>query len=345
MNRVGEIERVTQRRVVKLFVETLGYTYIGNLSDQDNKNIREDLLDTFLRKQGYSETVIKKAKSEFVKVATNQAKSLYDVNKDVYNLLRYGVNVKEEIGKHAETLWLIDWKRPLNNHFYIAEEVTVHGNKTKRPDLVLYINGIALGVIELKRSTVSVSEGIRQHLDNQKAEFIQSFFTTIQLLFAGNDTEGLRYGVVNTPEKYYLTWKEDDNANDERSRMIKRLMAQKDNLLDKHLIAMCQKERFLEIIHDFIVYDRGVKKTCRPNQYFGVRAAQEYVNKREGGIIWHTQGSGKSLTMVWLTKWIRENKPNSRILIITDREELDEQIEKVYKGVEEQIYRTKSGAD
>jgi len=101
----------------------------------------------------------------------------------------------------------------------------------------------------------------------------------------------------------------------------------------------------LEIIHDFVVFDRGIKKLCRPNQYFGVKAAQKRVKAREGGIIWHTQGSGKSLTMVWLTKWIRENIPNSRVLIVTDRDELDKQIEKVYKGVDEDIYRTRSGRD
>lgn len=108
---------------------------------------------------------------------------------------------------------------------------------------------------------------------------------------------------------------------------------------------MLNKERFIELLHDFIVFDRGIKKLSRPNQYFGVKAAQEHIRKREGGIIWHTQGSGKSLTMVWLTKWIRENVENARVLIITDRVELDEQIEKVYKGVDEQIYRTKSGSD
>ena len=91
---------------------------------------------------------------------------------------------------------------------------------------------------------------------------------------------------------------------------------------------MCSKERLLELIHDFMVFDAGVKKTARHNQYFGVKAAQERVAKREGGIIWHTQGSGKSLTMVWLAKWIREHQNDARVLIITDRTELDEQIEK-----------------
>ena len=195
---------------------------------------------------------------------------------------------------------------------------------------MLYVNGIALGVLELKRSTVSVAEGIRQNLDNQKKIFIEHFFSTMQLVMAGNDTEGLRYGTIQTPEKYYLTWKEDSPV---------------ENPLDRALMQLCGKARFLELIHDFIVFDAGTKKLCRHNQYFGVRAAQDHVQRREGGIIWHTQGSGKSLTMVWLAKWIRENVTDARVLIITDRTELDEQIEKVFKGVNEDIYRTKSGAD
>ena len=108
---------------------------------------------------------------------------------------------------------------------------------------------------------------------------------------------------------------------------------------------LCGKERLLEIIHDFVVFDAGVKKICRHNQYFGVKAAQARVQRREGGIVWHTQGSGKSLTMVWLAKWIREHVTDPRVLLITDRTELDEQIEKVFKGVSEDLHRTKSGAD
>ena len=149
---------------------------------------------------------------------------------------------------------------------------------------------------------------------------------------AGNDSKGIRYGVIETPEKYFLEWKE--NVENSYS-----------NLLDYHLSLICSKSRFLQLIHDFIVFDSGIKKTCRHNQFFGVEAAQRKIAEGEGGVIWHTQGSGKSLTMVWLAKWIRENVQDSRVLIITDRTELDEQIEKVFYGVDEEIYRTKSGAD
>ena len=189
-------------------------------------------------------------------------------------------------------------------------------------------------MLELKRSTRSVTEGIRQNLDSQKKEFIRPFFASVQLVMAGNDTEGLRYGVIETPAKYWLRWKE------ARSHP-----AAGDNPLLRELGQICDRRRLLEIVHDFMVFDAGIKKICRHNQYFGVRAAQQSVESRAGGIIWHTQGSGKSLTMVWLAKWIREHVTGGRVAIITDRTELDEQIEKVFRGVSEEIRRTRSGAD
>lgn len=331
MGVIGEKERLTQNRVIQLFTEQLGYDYLGNFEDRlGNSNIEEEYLRAFLKKQRVPKTLIEKAVSEIKKAAGNQVKSLYDVNQEVYTLLRYGVKVKTGAGETYRTVWLIDWHHPENNHFAIAEEVTIKGFHTKRPDIVLYINGIALGVLELKRSTVSLSEGIRQNLDNQKPIFIQSFFNTIQLVMAGNETEGMKYGVIETPEKYYLNWNEPSEI---------------ENPLHRQLTQMCSKERFLELIHDFLVYDMGIKKICRHSQYFAVKASQTSLKQREGGIIWHAQGSGKSLIMVWLTKWIREHYPESRILIITDRTELDQQIEGIYKGVNEDLYRCKSGAD
>ncbi len=354
MSKVGQIERATQNRIVQLFQKQLYYRYLGNLEkEEDNSNVNEKLLVAHLTKKGYSTSLINKAIVEFKKIVNiNSNDDLYQANKNVYAALRYGISVKEQAGQNKETVQLIDWKNPQGNDFAIAEEVTVKGQHKKRPDIVIYINGIAIAVLELKRSTISVSEGIRQNNDNQKHLFIKPFYTTIQLVMAGQDVEGMRYAAIDTSEKYYLKWKEvseEFNKNDtyllELTKPIREHADKVDNLLDKHIIEMLGKERLLEIIHDFIVYDRGQKKFCRPNQYFGLKAAQEFIRQKEGGIIWHTQGSGKSLTMVWLTKWIREYNPNARVLIITDRDELDKQIEKVFKGVDEHIVRTKSGAD
>ncbi|MFD4367767.1 type I restriction endonuclease subunit R [Rhodococcus sp. NPDC058521] len=332
MSDVGQVERKAQNRVVALFRDQLDYEYLGNWEGREhNANVETELLVQNLRARGYDDNLINRALDQLGKAASVGAgHDLYEANHEVYGLLRYGVKVKPGVGEQTETVWLIDWKNPDANHFVVVEEVTVAGQHTKRPDVVLYVNGLALATLELKRSKVSVSEGIRQTIGNQKPEFIRSFFSTVQFVFAGNDVEGLRYDVIDTPEKYWLEWKEPSGIADP---------------LDRALLQMCSKPRLLELIHNFIVFDTGVKKGPRHNQYFGVKAAQDRIAKREGGIIWHTQGSGKSLTMVWLAKWIRENQPDARVLLITDRTELDDQIEKVFNGVNEQIYRTKSGAD
>lgn len=336
MSVVGQREILTQRSVIEFFKNALDYKYLGHWKDREgNSALEETYLTDWLKRQGHNDKIVAKVLFELNKAAAlSGSKTLYDANREVYGLLRYGVKVKPDIGEQNITVWLIDWKIPKNNDFAIAEEVTIAGENKKRPDIVLYVNGIALGVLELKRSIVSVSQGIRQNLDSQKKAFIKPFYTTVQLVMAGNDTEGLRYGVIETPEKYWLRWKESaahPNAGD--------------NPLLRELGQICSKPRLLELIHNFMVFDAGTKKICRHNQYSGVRAAQDHVQRREGGIIWHTQGSGKSLTMVWLAKWIREHVKNSRVLIITDRTELDEQIEKVFNGVNEDIYRTESGAD
>ena len=333
---VGQREILTQKRVIDFCRDALGYAYLGQWKGREgNANIEVDHLTQWLTRQGHSEKVIQRVLFELDwAAAIGGGRTLYDANREVYGLLRYGVKVRPDLGEQTETVWLIDWTNPEANDFAVAEEVTVAGENDKRPDVVFYVNGIALGVLELKRSTVAVSEGIRQNLDSQKKAFIRSFYSTVQLVMAGNETEGLRYAVIETPEKYWLRWKE-AQAHPEAS----------DNPLLRELDQLCRKDRLLELVHDFMVFDAGIKKVCRHNQYFGVRAAQESVRRREGGILWHTQGSGKSLSMVWLAKWIRERVRGGRVLLITDRTELDDQIEKVFKGVSEAIHRTNSGAD
>ena len=353
MSTVGQRERATQNRVVQLFQTHLGYRYLGNWEARPNtRNIEADLLRSWLSRQGISETLIAKALRELDQAAAlGDSQNLYDANKAVYGLLRYGVKVKAGAGEQTQTVPLIDWKHPENNDFALAEEVTLKGQNTRRPDIVLYVNGIALGILELKKGSVDVAKGIHQSLDNQRKEFHRAFFTTQQLVMAGNDTQGLRYGTIETAEKYYLSWKEENPRynpkTDPKSHKYLPTIdpAIGDNALDTALVRLCAKPRLLELIHDFTVFDAGTKKTCRHNQYFGIKAAQQRVQQREGGIIWHTQGSGKSLTMVWLAKWLRENATDARVLIITDRTELDEQIEGVFHGVDEDIYRTTSGTD
>jgi type I restriction enzyme R subunit len=333
MNTIGKPERATQNRVLTLFRDELGYRYFGDWSYRShNSNIEEQYLSESLGKRGYSYAQIARAIYLLRTEASNPTRSLYENNQKVYELLRYGVPVKEELNKPTETVHLIDWKNPEANDFAVAEEVTLKGGLQRRPDLVLYVNGIAIAVIELKSSLVSMGDGIGQLLSNQQPEFNQGFFSTIQFVFAGNDSEGLKYGTIGTEAKYFLTWKEDEEDNTRYK-------------LDKYLLKLCNKQRLLELIHDFVLFDGGTKKLPRVHQYFALKAAQETIAQGKGGIIWHTQGSGKSIVMVLLAKWILENKPHARVAIITDRDELDKQIERVFNDAGEQIKRTTSGRD
>ena len=333
---IGEPERPVQNRLLALFKEKLKYEYLGNYEYRTcNRNIERKLLfDYLMSTKKWSKDEAKRAITKLEKEAYCTPQNMQEKNEKVYSLLRYGVNVSPDVGTKKITVNLIDWEHPDKNQFYIAEEVTINSSTpdsfTKRPDLVIYVNGIALAVIELKRSKVSVHDGIRQTIGNQQENFIRPFFSTVQLLFAGNDSQGLYYGVIDTPEKFWLRWKEPD--------------ASIPNELDRSVTQWFNKERLLEMIHDFLVFDAGVKKVCRPNQYFAVKAAQPRCEKKEGGVIWEAQGSGKSLIMVWLAEWIHENIDNSRVVIITDREELDEQISDGFKDTGETIARAKSGA-
>jgi type I restriction enzyme R subunit len=323
-------ERETQNRIVAIFKNELGYRYLGDRTDFANSNIWEEHLASFLTRSGYSEAHISRA-VEILNRTANSSGSLYERNQAVYKLLRYGVDVKTEAGGVTDKVHLINWDNPLKNDFAIAEEVTLRGNYERRPDIVLYINGIAIGILELKRSSVSIGDGIYQNLSNQNPEFNEWFFSTIQLVMAGNNSEGLQYGTIKTEAKYFLKWKEDEQDNTRFK-------------LDKYLLKLCEKTRLLELIHDFVLFDGGVKKLPRPHQYFGITEAQNFIRRKEGGIIWHTQGSGKSIVMVLLAKWILENNPNARVVVITDRDELDKQIERVFTAVgEKDIKRTRNG--
>ncbi|GAA8051901.1 hypothetical protein JP0568_01130 [Helicobacter pylori] len=319
-------EKEVQKQVIETF-KSMGYAYLGDLTKSDNENISKESLKAWLVKnQRINDERWQRIEHEINKALKND---LYEANQKFYELLIYGVRTKISQNEPTQTSWLIDWKDVYKNEFSVAEEVSVKGPNMKRPDMVLYVNGIALGVLELKKSSVSVESAIRQNLDNQKKEFIRDFFKTIQLVMVGNESQGLRYGVIETKEKYYLSWKEEGFQK---------------NLFET-IECFLQKERFLEFIHDFLIFDKGQKKCARFHQYFAVKKTQEFIHKKEGGIIWHTQGSGKSLTMVWLAQWLRKNIKQARILIVTDRRELDAQIQGVFEGIGEAIYRADSKKD
>lgn len=321
-------ERATQDRIAAFLTKAealggLGFRNLGDWSKREgNRGIEPGLLRANLSSRGYSDAQISAALLRLQTAAEVTGATLYQAGLRSYQLLRYGVSVQTTVSQPHSTVHLIDWANPAANDFALAEEVTLKGGHERRPDLVLYLNGIAIAVIELKRSSVEVGDGIRQLITNQEEIFNAPFFPTVHLLLAGSDAQGLRYGTVGTPEKFFVEWKDEAPP----------INPQTGDLLDRPVAQMLEKARVLDLIRNFVIFDGGQKKVPRQHQFAGVKAAQERIARREGGVIWHTQGSGKSILMVLIAKWLLEHDPEARVLIITDRDELDKQISGVMRN-------------
>lgn len=303
---------------------------------------------------------------------------LIKTNQEIYDLLTLSANIKKD--SKSYNLQYIDWQEPKNNTYNIAFEVAVKTkmNTERICDIVLFVNGIPFVVIECKSPTESLDQAISQHIRNQKSDEIPHLFYYAQILIAVNKNEA-KYATIGSSDKYWNIWREEEekkqNINIIRNLINKPLTEEDKNPLysgafancrnyfdkqelvgsiepteqDKVLYALCRPERLLDLVKNFCVFDNNVRKIARHHQFFSThetikRIGQNDGNIRKGGVIWHTQGTGKSLTMVMIAKFLLKsaNLTNPRIIIITDRVELDGQIESTFKacGLEPKLATT-----
>ncbi len=352
-----EKERAYQNRIVEMFVKRLGYTYLGKWQYAKGETAREDgtkngpIIESELRaflgsQKKYTENQIKKAIDDIRKESQLPIPKLADLcesNRKTYSMLTFGTKAKPSPEENERDVAFFDFKHPFNNRFAIAEEVSYIDPLTlkhSRPDLVIYVNGIALAVIELKRALVTIEEGIRQSLSNER-DLIPSFFTTVQFTIAANektDTDknantGFKYGTIGTPSNFWCNWKNDQQP-------VNTQLTDAESF--EHFF---NQETFLFLVRYGVINDGGTKKVMRPHQYHALRACEKRLEAKASGVIWHSQGSGKSLTMVWLAAYIRDNFANPRVLVITDRTELDKQIKQTFDHTATPIEQANSKED
>lgn len=357
-NFTEEKEREYQNSIVEMMrdVNSLAYTYLGcfqyakgEKSKSDgtrNSNIIEDEMREHLTDFGYTQLQIEAALHKLREKASLPSEKFADLlecNASFYNLLISGTKAKPSSDRPEEDVMFFDFAHPEKNRFAFAEEVSYIDPMTgshSRPDIVVYVNGIALCVIELKRSLVTIDEGIRQCLSNER-DLIPSFFTTVQFTIAANpkknsgksENTGFKYATVGTPQKFWCNWKDDGQKVGTQ-------------LTDAESFRrFFDKESFLFLVRYGVVSDAGVKKVMRPHQFHALRACRDRLADKASGVIWHSQGSGKSLTMVWLANYIRNNFSDPRVLVITDRTELDEQIKRNFQHTNNSLYQAKSKSD
>ena len=360
------LEVYDQKNVIELLTN-MGYKYISPEECERLRGSRfKDVILRDIAKEKLSEInsfeykgITRKFSEENINKAIDAldmplTEGLIKVNEKIYDELTMTKSLEEFLedgSRHSFSLKYIDFENPKNNAFHFTEEFVVEKQdlstkeKTRRPDIVLFVNGIPFAVIELKASSVSLKQGISQMIGNQKKENIPHLFKYVQLVLAGNTREA-RYATVGTPTKFWAVWKEEDKLDFE-SLVNGRMVTE----LDRTIISLLSINRVLEIIREYIIFDNKIKKVARYQQYFGIKRTLERINtfdstgKRNGGLIWHTQGSGKSLTMVMLARALRRRIISAKIIIVTDRKDLDSQIKKTFahSGFADDIVQAKSG--
>ena len=359
-------ENISQRPAIEL-LENLGYKYIppeeaetmrGNLYNVLLIDIlKEKLIE--LNQYEYKGRVYKFSEKNIEQAIKDLDEPLTDglvrTNEKIYDTLMLGRSYEESLpdgSKKSFSLRYIDWENPNNNAFHLVEEFKVEredGEGTIRPDIVLFVNGIPLGVIECKRASIDIRQGIEQMIRNQGKDYAPNLFKYSQILMASNKNE-TKYATCYTPKKFWSVWKEEyeDWLQSQLSRTVfNRLPTNQ----DKNIISLFHPERIIELTKYFVLFDKNVKKIARYQQYFAVKEITKTIEKRDengnrkSGVIWHTQGSGKSLTMVMLSKYILSELKESgpKVIVVTDRVNLDKQIYNTFKHTRLKANRATSG--
>lgn len=349
-------------------LQKLGYRY---LSPNEAKRLRSSLHDALLRTvleeklielnsyeykgetRKFSRSNIQQAIRDLDEPLTN---GLVKANEAIYETILNGRSYTELLpdgSKKSFTIQYIDWENIEKNVFHVVEEFEVermNGQKTIRPDVVLFVNGIPFAVIECKRASFSIGQGISQMIRNQGKNYLPHLFKFVQLVMATNKNQTM-YATCHTPKKYWLTWREEQKEWLQtwlNQTVTGRLVTEQ----DKSIIALFHPQRLLELTRFFILFERDIKKVARYQQYFAVKEIIKTIQQRDengnrqSGVIWHTQGSGKSLTMVMLARYLlyelRQHHP--KVIVVTDRKELDKQIHQTFNHSRLKASRATSGS-
>lgn len=358
---------ISQVPAIKV-LQKLGYQY---LSPEEAERIRGNLHDVILREflekklrsinsyeykgkiYDFSDTSIQQAIRDLEEPLTN---GLVKANEAIYETLLNGRTYTEFLpdgSKKSFTIQFIDWENFENNEFHLVEEFSVErmdGRGTVRPDIVLFVNGIPFAVIECKKASISMEQGISQMIRNQGKDYAPQLFKFVQLVMSTNKNE-TKYATCSTPKKFWSVWQE-EKEEWLNTWLDKAVEGRIPTLQDKNIISLFHPERLLELTKFFTLFDKDVKKVARYQQYFAIKEIIKTIEERDengnrqSGVIWHTQGSGKSLTMVMLARYILSElvEYNPKVAIVTDRVELDKQIHKTFRHSRLKASRATSGS-
>lgn len=349
-------------------LQKLGYQYLSKEETERMRgNLHHVLLTTVLEEKlkelnsyeyqgqiyNFSESNIRQAIRDLDEPLTN---GLVKTNEVIYETIMNGRSYTEFLpdgSKKSFTIQYIDWNNIENNVFHVVEEFEVErmdGRGTVRPDIVLFVNGIPFAVIECKKASISMNQGISQMIRNQGKDYAPQLFKFIQIVMSTNKNE-TKYATCNTPKKFWSVWKE-EKEEWLQNWLDKTVEGRLPTMQDKNIISLFHPERLLELTQFFTLFDKDVKKVARYQQYFAIKEIIKTIEERDengnrqSGVIWHTQGSGKSLTMVMLAKYILSELRgfNPKVIVVTDRVELDKQIHKTFSHTRLKASRATSGS-